>query len=408
VQTFAQILIWTIAGLVISQALLVVGYVRFLYRFRQPLLTDKECPPAAAILCVRGLDPFLAASVKGLLQQDYPDYEVYIVVDSMRDPAWPVVSTLVKQSKRGNVSVLTLTDRLPTTTRKISGMLQALDRIDSSRKIVAMLDGDTIPHASWLRELAGPLKDPRIGVASGNRWYMPARLSAGSLVRYLWNAGAVVQMYFYDTCWGGSLAFKTELLRETDLRQRLANAFGEDNATSHCARQHGYRVAFAPSLMMVNRETCDVGSLSGFLQRQLLSCRLHNHWWPAIVAHGFSTTVTPALCITLAIAAAVMGDWNMSAWLGATFAGYWASMVAMLLPLEWCARRVVRARGEQVTGFGLLGWVRAVMTIPLALAVHFKATVSAVFTRDHRWRGVRYQFNGISPVQVVEDAAEAA
>jgi cellulose synthase/poly-beta-1,6-N-acetylglucosamine synthase-like glycosyltransferase len=408
VETLAQVLTWTIIGLVVGQGVLLIGYVRFLYKFRRPLLADNECPPAAAVLCVRGLDPFLAASVKGLLQQDYPDYEVYIVVDSVRDPAWPVVNTLAKQSKRGNVSVLTLTDRLPTTTRKISGVLQALGRIDASRKIVALLDGDTIPHASWLRELAGPLKDPRVGVASGNRWYMPARLTAGSLVRYLWNAAAVVQMYFYDTCWGGSLAFKTELLRETDLRQRLANAFGEDNATSHCARRHGYRVAFAPSLMMVNRETCDVGSLSGFLQRQLLSVRLHNHWWPAIVLHGFSTTVTPILCAAVSIAAAIFGNWAMAAWMAAAFAGYWASMVAMVLPLEWCSRRIVRARGEQVTGFGLAGWLRVALTIPLAQAVHFKATVSALFTRDHRWRGVRYRFNGLSPVQVIEDAAEAA
>ena len=122
---------------------------------------------------------------------------------------------------------------------------------------MALLDGDTIPHATWLRELAAPLQDPRVGVASGNRWYMPAERTAGSLVRYLWNAAAVVQMYFYDAGWGGSLAFKTRLLRETDQRQ-LANAFGDDIVISRCARQHGYRLAFAPSLMMLNRETSSV------------------------------------------------------------------------------------------------------------------------------------------------------
>ncbi len=404
----AQVMTWVVAGLVLGQAALLIGYIRFVYRFRRPMLADDECPPAAAILCVRGLDPFLPASVKGLLQQDYPNYEVYIVVDSFRDPAWPVVNTLVQQSKRGNVHVLTLIDRLPTASRKIAGVLQALDRIDASREIVALLDGDTIPHASWLRELAAPLRDPWVGVVSGNRWYMPARPTAGSLVRYLWNAAAVVQMYFYDTCWGGSLAFKTELLRTTDLRRRLANAFGEDNATSRCARRHGYRVAFAPSLMMINRETCDVKGLSGFLERQLLSVRLHNRWWPAIVLHGFSTTGSLALCAVLAIAAAAARDWSTAALMAAAFAGYWASMVAMVLPLEWCMRRIVRARSEEITGFGFWGWLRVALTVPLAQAVHFRSTVSALFTRDHRWRGVRYRFNGTSPVQVIEDTSEAA
>jgi hypothetical protein len=83
-------------------------------------------------------------------------------------------------------------------------------------------------------------------------------------------------------------------------------------------------------------------------------------------------------------------------------------MAAMVLPLEWCSRRVVRARGEPIAGFGLAGWLRAVLTIPLAQIMHFRATLSTMFARDHRWRGVRYQFNGDLPVQVVEDAAEAA
>ncbi len=407
-ETFAQLLTWVIAGLVLGQAALLIGYVRFLRRFRRPLLRDDECPPAAAILCVRGLDPFLPASVKGLLQQDYPDYDVYIVVDSVRDPAWPVVNSLVRQAGRGNVRVLTLTDRLATSSRKIAGVLQALGKIDGSRQIVALLDADTIPHATWLRELAAPLQDPRVGVASGNRWYMPATATTGSLVRYLWNAAAVVQMYFYETGWGGSLAFRTKLLRETDLRQRLANAFGEDNATSRCVRRHGYRVAFAPSLMMVNRETCSVKGLSGFLERQLLSVRLHNPWWWAVVTHGLLTTAGPGLCALLGLAAVATAHWTAATWMGALLAGYWASLVLMVLPLESCARRIVRARGEPITGFGILGWLRIALTIPLAQAVHFGAVLRALVARDHCWRGVRYQFNGASPVQVVEDRAEAA
>ena len=154
------------------------------------------------------------------------------------------MNSIVQQFGRGNVSVVTLTERLPTTTRKVAGQLQALARLCPEHEIVALLDGDTIPHATWLRELAAPLQDPRVGVASGNRWYMPAERTAGSLVRYLWNAAAVVQMYFYDAGWGGSLAFKTRLLRETDLQRQLANAFGDDIVISRCARQHGYRLAF--------------------------------------------------------------------------------------------------------------------------------------------------------------------
>ena len=243
-ENLAQTLTWIVAGLILGQAALLIAYARSSTASAGRHCADDECPRAAVILCVRGLDPFLPACLKGLFQQDYPDYDVWIVVDSTRDAAWPVVNKLAQQSGKHNIHVLTLTERLATCSRKIAGMLQAMSHIDASHEIVALLDSDTIPHAAWLRELAAPLKDPRVGVSSGNRWYMPAAPTAGSLVRYLWNAAAVVQMYWYEIGWGGSLAIQAKFLRQSDLRQRLANAFGEDSTICRCARAHGYRIAF--------------------------------------------------------------------------------------------------------------------------------------------------------------------
>jgi cellulose synthase/poly-beta-1,6-N-acetylglucosamine synthase-like glycosyltransferase len=407
-ESLAQFLAWIITALVLGQAALLFVYVRFLYRLRQSPLDDGECCRAAVVLCVRGLDPFLVACLKGLFQQDYPAYDVWIVVDSIRDAAWPVVNRLVKRAGNQNIHVLTLTDRLATSSRKIAGMLQAMSQIDSACEIVALLDSDTIPHSTWLRELAAPLGDPRIGVSSGNRWYMPAVPTAGSLVRYLWNAAAVVQMYWYKIGWGGSLAIQAKFLRQSDLRQRLAGAFGEDSTICRCACEHGYRIAFVPSLVMVNRETCDVRGVFGFLQRQMLTVRLHNPWWWAVVGHGIVTTATWGICGLLAAVAAATGGAGATAWLATELAAYWISMFALLVPLEWCARRIVRKRGETVAGWGARGWLRAAAAIPLAQIVHFAALAAALFARTHQWRGVRYQFYGASTVRVIEDRAEAA
>ena len=42
-------------------------------------LNDEDCPKAAVILCLRGSDPFLTECLAGLLNQDYPNYEVIVV-----------------------------------------------------------------------------------------------------------------------------------------------------------------------------------------------------------------------------------------------------------------------------------------------------------------------------------------
>ncbi len=83
-------------------------------------------------------------------------------------------------------------------------------------------------------------------------------------------------------------------------------------------------------------------------------------------------------------------------------------MVLMILPLEWCARRIVRERCETIRGFGVAGWLRIALAVPLAQVVHFAALAAAFFARTHRWRGVRYQFFVRSTVRVIEDQAEAA
>jgi cellulose synthase/poly-beta-1,6-N-acetylglucosamine synthase-like glycosyltransferase len=64
--------------------------------------------------------------------------------------------------------------------------------------VLAVIDADAVPHRWWLRDLVAPLSDPRVGVATGNRWYMPEHANWGSLVRYLWNVGAVVQVWFNE------------------------------------------------------------------------------------------------------------------------------------------------------------------------------------------------------------------
>ncbi|MEI8374777.1 MAG: glycosyltransferase family 2 protein [Planctomycetota bacterium] len=407
-ENLAQTLTWIITGLILGQAAMLIVYTRFLHRFRRPALMNNECPRAAVILCVRGLDPFLPACLTGLFRQDYPDYDVWIVVDSTRDAAWPVVNKLAQQSDKHDIHVLPLTERLATCTRKLASILQAISHIDDTHEIVALLDSDTIPHAAWLRELASPLKDPQVGVSSGNRWYMPAAPTAGSLVRYLWNVAAVVQMYWYDIGWGGSLAIKTKFLRQSDLRQRLANGFSDDTTICRCAHAHGYRIAFSPPLVMVNRESCSLKGVFGFLERQLLAVRLHNSWWWAVVGHGVATTTMLGLSCLLGLIAVATDHWSAAAWIGTALATYWASMIVLIIPLEWCARRIVRERGEAITGFGAWGWLRIAMAVPLTQLVHFAALVVAIFARTHRWRGVLYQFCGPTPVRVIEDTEETA
>lgn len=394
---------WILIGLVVGQALMVARYMNFLFHWQGASIVDDARPKIAVILCVRGPDPFLADTVDALLSQDYPNYDIRIVVDSRSDPAWKIIEQAVQRRHADNVQVLPLTDRRGTCSLKIASVLQGIDSLDESHEAIAMLDSDAVPHRMWLRELASPLADDRVGAASGNRWYMPATSSWGSLVRYAWNVAAVVQMYWYGIAWGGSMTLKTKVLRESDLLDRLANAFGEDSTIVRTLVRERLAVAFVPSVMMVNRETCDIRGFFHFLIRQLLTVRLHNPWWWAVVAHGALTTAAQLFATGVVLWSLFAASWEAATWAGAGLGLYLAAMVLMLASMEVLVQRIVHARGDVTNWISPSTALRIVLAIPLTQAVYAAGLMSAMFARTHQWRGITYRFGGGQKVHVLED-----
>src|SRR5690348_12542810 len=65
----------------------------------------EPCPKVAVILCLRGADPSLDECLHGLLNQDYPRYQVRIVVDCVADSAWQKVHDLLARGIRTGVEV---------------------------------------------------------------------------------------------------------------------------------------------------------------------------------------------------------------------------------------------------------------------------------------------------------------
>ena len=81
---------WLLVGLVVFQTVMVGGLTRGLLRAG----TLKKSDPTrkvAVILCLRGTDPFLPDCIKAILSQDYPSFDLLIVIDNESDPARAVV-----------------------------------------------------------------------------------------------------------------------------------------------------------------------------------------------------------------------------------------------------------------------------------------------------------------------------
>ena len=386
----AMICLSALAGLVSLQ--LFWGW-RFVRQFRpQNGQTGAECdlPRVVVLLPVRGTDPSLACCLRGLLNQDYPQYEIRIIVDSIDDPAWSLVHEVLGPQHPPRVQVSTLQTRRETCGLKSSALLQAIGTLDESCQVVALIDADVIPQRSWLRDLVRPLMNPKVGATTGIRWFRAKAATWGSLVRYVWNAAASVQMYALHIPWGGSLALQADLFRRSDLLQKWAVSLWEDTACYRTLRDLGLQLQFVPAATMINQETTDLKSCFRFIRRQMLNVRLYHESWPAILAHGIGSALALTATLLFAGIALAAGNGPAAVLLLAGLVLYGAGLGLGLVWVESHIQRLARQRGEVSL---TIPWL-TLWAIPLAHIVYFACLASASVLSKVSWRGITYEIEG--------------
>jgi hypothetical protein len=364
--------------------------------------SEVSWPRAAVILSLRGTDPFLADCLRGVMEQDYPDYEVVIVVDSRDDPAWDAVEQFLKryEQPRPPVSVQALEGHRDSCSLKVSAQLQALETLDDSVEAVALIDADVVPGAMWLRALVRPLLDKGVGAASGFRWYSPRSLTWGALVRYFWNAAACTQMYAFHIPWGGSLALHARVFRHPDLLNQWQESFGEDTRTYGVLRKLGEELRFVPAATMINTETIGLAGCCTFIRRQLFSARVsHSRWRSLLLANVIAGLALVSAVVILVVGA--LGGEGLACIAGGTSLGvYVLGMLAGLIAVEHYLRDVVRKQGMTVPTHSP-SW-KHLPAVLLTQLIYFGCLFSAVRLSRIDWRGVTYSLDRFGKLRLLE------
>ncbi|MCC6510192.1 MAG: glycosyltransferase family 2 protein, partial [Pirellulaceae bacterium] len=239
----------------VAQGVFAFAYARLLWMAAPAKRDDSgELPKAAVVLSLRGADPYLTTCIQAVLEQDYPEFTLFIVVDSPQDSAWEDVHQIQSRTPPGRVVSTALANRLTTCSLKCCALAEVVENLDPSYAVVAFLDGDGAPHRHWLRDRVAALRDHSVGVSTGNRWYTPDQVTWGAMVRYFWNAGAIVQVWLNGIIWAGSMALRRETIREIDLIDAWRKSLSVDGAVVRQTQAHGYKARFVPTVILPNRE----------------------------------------------------------------------------------------------------------------------------------------------------------
>lgn len=360
---------------------------KYLKLIRTPttLGDDDVLPKAAILLSVRGGESSLEQTLTGLLNQDYPNYEVHVVIDSEFDPGWEMARSVLssEQTKRLNIHVLQ--DPLSTCTLKCSSLLQAFESLEDDVRILAFVDSDIVPKTNWLRALASPIVLDEALVTSGQRWYQPQPGNSAGFSRAIWNGGAVVAMEVSNIPWGGSMAMCRDFMNRQQILERWSEAFTEDAVFGKALKAEGKTVRFVPEVSLIDDSEVSWPSYYRFARRQMFNTR-QEAFWMILTSIILISSSTQWILLFATLSALVTQKFALAAILG----GGWLFHLIFMAGVWLWHERGIRAHchpeleNHWSWGTAITGTLSTLMYLLPASAI------ASAFVKFEEWRGIRY------------------
>jgi len=380
-----------------SQALLVLVVFRN-YRYvlakRKPRQSLYH-PPVTLIVPCKGLEKSFKKNVSSLLQQDYPDYRLWFVVEETEDPAYRVLrrmkSSQIERCTAREIRIL-VAGRGGSCSQKNHNLIYAYRRIPDDVQVLAFADSDVCVRGDWLARMVHPLRNGRIGASTGYRWFIPQSNNLASLALSAMNAK--VAQFLGNThlnkAWGGSMAIKVDVFRKAALEEIWSKSLSDDLSLSAAVKILRRKIAFVPAALAASYESTTWRNLFEFGRRQFLITRVYafGTWSLALFSSLYSV-----LGLWGGTAAAVISascGLRNAPLLAAVPASFLAGQAVRAVMRQAVMARIMGARREHMKAAAVADvagcWAWSAVLLLLVTASGFGRTV--------KWRGIRYRLRG--------------
>jgi ceramide glucosyltransferase len=346
-------------------------------------------PPATLFLPVRGADHDLAANLRSLGRQDYPDYELVLVCRDAADPA-----VALAQHTLGTDFRLVIAGPPPDDTgEKVHNLLQAVRQARPESEVFAFADSDGQVGGGWLGKLIQPLGTEGVGAATAFRWHFPEEGGFWPLLRSAWDATIAGSMRpdGKNFAWGGGMAIRREVFDSARVVEYWQGTVSDDYRLTQAIHDAGLELRFVPQAMVATTGTCSREEFLSWTTRQLTITKVYraNLWAAGLVAH-----VVYCGAMVAGVAACLLGD----------PIGLAALVVTQLPGMSKGAMRGYVGRlmlPEREDWFDRHGWIYFWLT-PVATWVWLYAFLTSAATRTIRWRGYVYELPASDRTRLVQ------
>jgi ceramide glucosyltransferase len=347
--------------------------------------------PEVVVICpCKGLEPNFARHVSSMLSMSYERYRMIFAIGQIDDPAYRVVQSLTAGRTDCRVIVSGIADNRGD---KLNNLLAAVESAEAREAdVLAFVDSDVDPPATWLHHLVAPLSNREVGVSTGYRRY-EGRAGFWSAMRAVGNNVGMAPYFAGDRllmAWGGSMAIRRHDFDRCGVSELWQTALDDDLTLAAQVRALGLRIEFVPDCMMTSYDRCTMRQYYDWLMRQMLLTRLY---CPALWRAAFMSL----LPIMLMAASIVLGLASFA------FPGVrpTAFALALVIPLQMF--------GGVLTALSFRD-VHTALWVPAGLfvsgAVSMVAYIASGVKREVEWRGVRYLVQSPYSIAVLDRTTE--
>ena len=344
--------------------------------------TFRPAPPKTndriAVFCpCKGTDPEFEKNIRSILDQNYANYDVHFIVDSIDDPAY---SALCSFGVRNVLVAGPATD----CGQKVQNLSYAVGQIHDT-DVYVFCDSDARFPQDWLSKLVAPLDTNNI--TTGYRWYVANRAHLPTLMRSGWNASSVgvLGAHKRNFAWGGSTAMRRETFDRLNILQVWRGSVSDDYAITNAAQRAGTNIIFVPECLIPTHGECTWGELFEFTTRQIVITRVYH---PRLWRIGFAGHA-------IFNAAFLILPW--------AHPFLWLSVLGLSTAKSWVRYRAVETvLPSRLSNYG---WFYILCSPLVALLFLYNMVRSATGT-DIIWRQIHYKL--ISPNETHVFGASAA
>jgi len=342
--------------------------------------------PRVALICpIKGVEPGLEQNLAALTSFDYPDYEIFFAMASGEDPARKILEKLATSSKP-RIHIV-IAGRPEGCGEKVNNLRAAALQANEGYDVFVFADSDGRPGHRWLAQLVAPLADAKLGAVTTFRWFFRQGRGFWSALASAWNAPAATYLgeHHNNFCWGGGTAIRRERFEQASVYEFWNGSVSDDLSLTAALRRLGAPILFAPECLVPTVLDCDAAGLLEFTNRQIIIARVYeSRLW---TLGGFAHLLYCGAVLT------GIGLYFANLFTGAP--AIHILLLAMVPPVFSMARGILRLTAvmELLPGWKSKlfadGWIWTL----LAAVVPFLAlwnTGVALFTREIRWRGIRY------------------